>query len=612
MRSDKASTYWKSVIDSERSAPAKLWRTINNILGRSRVTCSGGITADEFQKFFNEKVANIRMTTDNSAPPVYSSLQANGAQFSDFNQVTVDEVINSIRHLPDKFSAADPIPTSLLKQFADVFAPFLTVLFNRSLAAGHVPRRFKDAFLTPIGKKPGLDPTNTSSFRPISNLSVLSKLLERLVASQMVCYLKQFDLLPPLQSGFREGHSTETAILKVLTDLRMAIDRGDFGILVLLDLSAAFDTVDHNILLQRLEKTFGIGTTVLRWFQSYLHERHQHVRCGGEQSSISVVSCGVPQGSVLGPLLFILYTADLCGIIERHGFQSHLYADDTQIYNSCRPRDVNQLTDRLVVCLDDVFNWMRSNRLQPNPDKTEILWCSSSKRVHSLPIDPIRCGGAFVIPTRSARNLGVYFDSALSMRDHVSRTVSRCFGALRQLRSVRQQIPLPVFQSLVTPLILSRLDYGNVALIGSSQDQLRRLQAVQNSAARLVFNLRRRDHISDALLSLHWLKVRERIDHKLLTMTYRVLHGSAPTYLDVFHRVANHAGRQRLRSAQSNKLLVPRTKLVTTGQRSFPVAGAKAWNCLPRDIASIESLFVFRKRLKTHLFCCSYPDIIYP
>jgi hypothetical protein len=427
----------------------------------------------------------------------------------------------------------------------------------------------------------------------------------------MVNYLKQFDLLPPLQSGFREGHSTETAILKVLSDLRMAIDRGDFGILVLLDLSAAFDTVDHNILLQRLEKTFGIGATVLRWFQSYLYERHQHVRCGGERSSISVVNCGVPQGSVLGPLLFILYTADLCGIIERHGFWSHLYADDTQIYNSCRPSDVNQLTDRLVVCLDDVFDWMRSNRLQPNPDKTEILWCSSSKRVHLLPVAAIRCGGAAVTPTRSARNLGIYFDAALSMRDHVSRTVSRCFGALRQLRSVRRQIPLPVFQSLVTALILSRLDYGNVALIGSSQDQLRRLQAVQNSAARLIFDLRRKDHITDALMSLHWLKVPERINHKLLTLTFRALHGSAPAYLNVFQRVADHAGRHRLRSAQSNQLLVPVTKLVTTGCCSFPVAGAQAWNCLPRDITSIASLFEFRKRLKTHLFCCSYPDVIY-
>ncbi len=189
-----------------------------------------------------------------------------------------------------------------------------------------------------------------------------------------------------------------------------------------------------------------------------------------------------------------MYTADLCGIIERHGFWSHLYADDTQIYNSCRPCDVNQLTDRLVVCLDDVFDWMRSNRLQPNPDKTEILWCASSKRVHLLPVAAIRCGEVNVTPTQSARNLGVYFDASLSMRDHVSRTVSRCFGALRQLRSVRRQIPLLVFQSFVTALILSRLDYGNVVMIGSSQDQLRRLQAVQNSAARLIFDLRLKDH----------------------------------------------------------------------------------------------------------------------
>ena len=161
-----------------------------------------------------------------------------------------------------QISAADSIPTSILKQVIDVIAPFIVALFNRSLAAGHFPADFKEAFITPIVKKPGLDTTDVRSYRPISNLSVLSKLLERLVARQLRDYLTSADLLPPLQSGFRPGHSTETAVLWVLSDILQAVDRGNSAALVLLDLYAAFDTVDHEILLQRLRATFGIHDTV--------------------------------------------------------------------------------------------------------------------------------------------------------------------------------------------------------------------------------------------------------------------------------------------------------------------------------------------------------------
>jgi hypothetical protein len=159
--------------------------------------------------------------------------------------------------------------------------------------------------------------------------------------------------------------------------------------------------------------------------------------------------------------------------------------------------------------MNQVFDWFQSNRLQPNPDKTELLWCTSPRRQHRLPSGAVLFNGTAIIPQLSVRNLGVYFDSALTMREHVTR---RCFGALRQLRTVREQVPTSVFQSLVTALALSRLDYGNATLVGLPQDQLRRLQAVQNAAARLIFGFRRRDHITNALIELHWLGVPERIE----------------------------------------------------------------------------------------------------
>jgi hypothetical protein len=181
--------------------------------------------------------------------------------------MSVYDAITSIRRLPDK---TDPISTPVLKLVSDLLAPYITELFNRSMSSGQVPRCFKHAFITPIVKKAGLDSTDLNSYRPISNLSVLSKTLERLVARQLFAYLRVHNLLPPTQSGFRSGHSTETAILKVLSDILNAVDQANIAALVLLDMTAAFDTVDHAIMLERLRRTFGITGGAHRWLQSYL------------------------------------------------------------------------------------------------------------------------------------------------------------------------------------------------------------------------------------------------------------------------------------------------------------------------------------------------------
>jgi hypothetical protein len=216
-----------------------------------------------------------------------------------------------------------------------VYSGQQTHLFSRSLDTGRFPARFKVAFITPILKKASLPVDDPSSYRPISNLSIISKLFERLVAKQLTSFLEQHHLLPPYQSGFRRGFSTETATAKVLSDLLDAVDRGDTALLALLDLSAAFDTVDHDVLLERLSRSFGVSGDALERFRSYLSGRSQYVRCGGDISDVADVICGVPQGSVLGPILFILYTADLASIVAAFGLSMHQYADDSQIYGSC-------------------------------------------------------------------------------------------------------------------------------------------------------------------------------------------------------------------------------------------------------------------------------------
>ena len=236
---------------------------------RGHTSMASSIDVESDNKFFADKVAEVRASTDNAPPPTYTHAPP-GPSLREFSTLSVDDIISGVRQLPDKSSAADPVPTFLLKQIIDLITPFVTELFRRSLTTGRFPSRFKGASITPIVKKAGLDPSDARSYRPISNLAVLSKLLERLVARQLMDYLASADLLPPLQSSFRPDHSTETSILRVLSDILQAVDRGDFAAVVLLDLSAAFDTVDNKILIQRLQSTYSIHGSVLQWFRSYL------------------------------------------------------------------------------------------------------------------------------------------------------------------------------------------------------------------------------------------------------------------------------------------------------------------------------------------------------
>jgi hypothetical protein len=217
--------------------------------------------------------------------------------------------------------------------------------------------------------------------------------------------------------------------------------------------------------------------------------------------------------------------------------------------------------------------------------------------------------GDFITPATTVRNLGIYLDADASMRSHVSRTVSNCFAALRQIRSIRSSVPQQALLSLVVSLVLSRLDYGSPTLAGLPAYLIDRLQSVLNAAARLVCSSRKYDHVTPLLRELHWLKMSQRIDYKLAVLVFRCLNGLAPSYLAAdLQRVADLDGRRRLRSASTTALAAPVTRLSTVGDRAFPVAAARVWNSLPANVTASPSLPTFRRLLKTELFVRSYPD----
>ena len=294
------------------------------------------------------------------------------------------------------------------------------------------------------------------------------------------------NLKEALQSAYKSKHSTETALLKVSSDLLQATDEGKVSLLTLLDLSSAFDTIDHDILLKRLNISFGISNVALKWFSSYLSNRQQTVVTGEYISPSSTIKFGVPQGSVLGPVLFSLYAQTLCTILVDYGFNYHVYADDSQLYKSVNISDVTSVTDSLSNCLTDVSKWMTANKLKLNEDKTEIMLVGSAPKLQSLNLSSVELCGQTIIVSGAVRNLGVMFDSNLIMDKHISHLRKTCYNELRKISHLRPYLSSNSTNKLVCSFVTSRIDYCNSLLAGLPVSQLNKLQQIQNNAARLV------------------------------------------------------------------------------------------------------------------------------
>ena len=349
---------------------------------------------------------------------------------------------------------------------------------------------------------------------------------------------------------------------------------------MLLDLSAAFHTVDHQLLLTVLASRFCVHDVALHWFRSYLSDRHQTFHFSGKASANYSVDCSVPQGSVLGPIGFISYTEDVVDVINRHDVRSHFYADDMQLYASCHPDNISDVRLHLSACAADVSKWCASRRLQMNSDKTEIVWLGSRAQLAKLAVHDcsLRIGSETVQPASAVRVLGVLFDSELTMKSHIARIASACFYHLRRLRQIRRRVGEDVAVRLVLALITSRLDYCNSTLAGLPKSTLDPLQRVQNAAARLIFQLGPRDHVTPSLIQLHWLPVRSRVQYKLCLLMHYIHSDRAPAYL--MNSVQATSARTRhegLRSAATTNYVIPRL-CTKCGERSFSYAGPAAWN----------------------------------
>ena len=612
---DAAHSSWLATTIAE-SDSKDLFKGADKILGRTTPaklpTCeSDAILAGKFNNFFMQKIKSIRdgLQAGNvvDLPAHLSTVpQFFGRPLSNLGSFTQDQVKSLLKNSPTKSCPLDPIPTWLLKICMDQLLAVVTEVINCSLACGTFPSKLKQALVIPLLKKADLDHEELKNYRPVSNLEFLSKTVERAYCSILVEHLGLNGLLGKFQSAYRKSHSTETALTRVINDILRAVDKDGGAILILLDLSAAFDTIDHDKLLHLLETSFGVTGLALLWVKSYLTERSQTVKIGEAISEVLNLLFGVPQGSVLGPVLFIIYTTPLGSIISHHELDHHLYADDTQLYLAFKPKSdvsIEQAVSRAEACVEDIRLWMQANLLKLNDDKTELIVISPKLTSFAKPVS-VSIGGHEILPDREdidpPRNLGVLCDSQLSFEHHVNKVCKAVNYNLYSIGKIRKLISQSDTEKLVNALATSSLDYCNSVLFGSTSKVIDRLQRSQNHAARIITGTRKYDHVTPALKKLHWLPVRQRINFKILMLTFKALNGLAPTYLkDIISPYVNKRGN--LRSETRHLLELPKVK-ARFGERSFSFAAPRLWNPLPPVIKNSASVDIFKRSLKTFLF----------
>jgi len=391
-------------------------------------------------------------------------------------------------------------------------------------------------------------------------------------------------------------------------DVYTAADNGQATVLLSLDLSAAFDTIDHHILVERLRVSFGVTGDALDWIASYLADRTQRVQIGTARTSPSSCLFGVPQGSVLGPILFTAYVSPIAQISESHGTRQQQYADDTQLYIFLSAATLTSQLCRLQSCVSSVQSWCIRNGLSLNPSKTEVICLGTSGRIASLGGPPsVVVSGSSPAPAASIKLLGVTLDNHLSFDKHVAKISQTSFYHIRALRHIRHLLDDDTAKTVAAAIVGSRLDYANAVLHGAPSGHVQRLQRVQNTLARVVLRAGRRSSASLCLQQLHWLPVKARIQFKIATLVKLTQLGSSPNYLNIL--LSSHQPARSLRSGDQHLLTIPRTRTVI-GSRAFRVAGPVVWNNLPADLRSTDlSLSAFKSRLKTVLFINSFNDV---
>jgi hypothetical protein len=390
------------------------------------------------------------------------------------------------------------------------------------------------------------------------------------------------------------------------------LNEGLYVAVVLLDNSAAFDTVDHKMLLQRLENQFNIKGNALKLLESYLNGRTFSVVINDEVSEPTALCHGVPQGSILGPLFYLLYTKDLERIVESYGLKVSLYADDIQIYCGFKAECATTVVKNLENCIQGIQNWMQANFLKLNPTKTMVKLLKPVKHSLNTDIDSfhLKIGNAIIQSSTSVKVLGVTLGAKLNFQEFISNKIRVCNFHLRNLRNVKSCLPQDSRILLVNNLILSNLDYCNSILACLPECQIYPLQKILNKAVRFIFNLRYFEHISPFLYKLHFLPINFRIRFKLCLIAYKIIIGSAPMYLSNAFELFKPNTTINLRPGAGRDELMLKISLQERKKTTLYSKIIIEWNNLPLEIRKINNIIHFKTQLKTHFFRKAFAEFL--
>ena len=581
-----------------------MWKVIRNCIPskeKSKPVYSRDMTelANEFNEFFTSVGARAaaeskRLASVNVLPAYKPPSSKNFFQLDEFRfrAVTTFEVHQIILSFPlNRAPGMDKLHMSVIKDALPVILPVLTELINRSLLTSVFPSAWKESVVIPILKEGDHEVANNN--RPVSLLPALSKICERAALNQLTEYTTRQNCLTEHQNGNKKKHSTETLHIFMSDMILEAMDRKQVTALVLLDLSKAFDSIEHGILLRKLRE-LGVSIQAMEWFRSYLTDRNQRVRIGCEVSDPRQVAYGVPQGSILGPALFNIYINDLPAVPNLCSLKS--YVDDSQLYLSFPVQETAMAVEHLSEDLQRIAAWCCTHSLLINPDKTKLLLLGTPQMLARVPEGfGVTLLGKEILPSRSAKDLGVIVDSRLSFDEHVTDVVSKCTGSLCQINRVKHLFDRSTLITIINSLVFSKIFYCSSMWSSTTKKNIARLQKVQNFAARIVTGTRKYEHITPMLKELHWLPVAKQLEVRDILMAFKCIKGLAPPSL--CNKFSTRRQMHTRNTRNKDKLHVPSFRSAT-GQRSFSYRAVQLWNDLPESLANIESFNVFKNAIK--------------
>ena len=577
------------------------WKTINNLISSGCVSkanikllveddyVTDVNVADKFNDYFVNVARELedKIPNSNIDPLSYLGRLPNSFVLLDTNEA---EVLSVIKSLKNKRGHNHAIPVHVYKAIAHIISPAIASLINSSFREGRFPDILKLARVVPLFKSGQTE--LCSNYRPISTLHLISKVFEKIMYSRLSAFLDKFDVLYSNQFGFRRGRSTDDAVLQFTDEVYNAFNKNKYLVAVMLDLSKAFDTVQSDILLGKLE-CIGVRGVPLQWFRSYLTCRKQFVSVNNENSSVRDIAFGVPQGSVLAPLLFLIYIndmhvcSDLLGMIH--------FADDTTVYTTGDNFDA--ILTMLNIELEKIDQWLQCNRLSLNVEKTS--WTVFSNR-GSNSENNLYIRQSILTKVSHAKFLGVFLDEKLKFSKHVdwlSGKISRSCGVMFRLSSY---IPSFILRKIYFALVHPYLNYGLCVYGSASATTLARIKRLQLKCVKYISG--------DTMLheKMHFRNCRilpfDSMYKKSILMKFgNYVHNDCSLYFNGRLNEVQLLHTYSTRHSVSGRLNLPVTSKSRCGD-SFFVQAIKAWNELPQSIRETDNVFKYKRLIKNHLF----------